>query len=61
MEEKLICVLCGAPWGVENPFANRCENLECNGFCTWGKQLNKPDSFILDEEGRWFFKKPPEN
>ncbi len=52
-EKKLICVLCGQEWGVKNQVTNRCENEECSGFCSWGYELNKPESFIVDNDGKW--------
>jgi len=55
--KKLICVLCGHEW--KNPYTNRCEN--CHGFCSWGYELNDPDSFFLDENGQWQLKQPPTN
>lgn len=53
-KKKLICVLCGHEW--KNPYTNRCEN--CHGFCSWGYELNKPESFFLDENGQWQLKQP---
>ena len=58
-EKPMICVLCGHPWGVENPFTNRCENTNCNGFCTWGHELGKPLSFTVDENNNWIPNAPP--
>ena len=58
-EKKLICVLCGHEWGVEDPFTNRCENENCSGLCTWGYQPNKPKSFFVDNNGKWHLKPPP--
>jgi len=58
-EKPTICVLCGTLWGVKNIFTNRCENEDCNGFCTWGKELMKPESFTIDESGRWIPNPPP--
>jgi|GEM_PF-5961532 len=49
-EKKLICVLCGQEWGVQNPFTNRCENEKCTGFCTWGYKQMKPESFFIDDK-----------
>lgn len=49
-EQPLICVLCGTPWGM---FNNVCDNKECNGFCTWGHELNKPLSYTIEENGKW--------
>ena len=49
-EKDLICVLCGQKWGVENMFTNRCENEKCKGFCTWGYEINKPESFVIDNK-----------
>jgi hypothetical protein len=60
-EKKLICVLCGQEWGVKNQFTNRCENEECSGFCSWGYELNKPESFIVDNDGKWRLKPPPKD
>jgi hypothetical protein len=57
-EKKLICLLCGQEWGVQNPFTNRCENENCKGFCTWGYEPNKPESFFVDDNG-WYLKPPP--
>jgi hypothetical protein len=59
MIKKLICVLCGHEW--KNPYSNRCENENCRGFCSWGYELNDPDSFFLDENGQWQLKQPPTN
>jgi len=56
--KKLICVLCGQEWGVKSPFINICENEECRGFCTWGYELGKPLSFVIDEKGEWHLKLP---
>lgn len=61
MEKKLICVLCGQEWGVKSPYTNRCENPDCKGFCSWGYEPNKPESFIVDENGQWHLKKPVED
>ena len=58
-EKPLICVLCGTPWGVQNPFTNRCENPECNGFCTWGHEIGKPLSFTVTDDGKWIPNAPP--
>jgi len=52
-EKKLICVLCGQEWGIENKFTNTCENVECNGFCTWGYYPMIPESFTIDDNGFW--------
>ncbi len=52
-EKKLICVLCGQEWGIENKYTNTCENIECNGFCTWGYSPMKPESFTIDDKGFW--------
>ena len=60
-EKKLICVLCGQEWGVKNPFTNRCENEKCTGFCTWGYEQNKPESFFVDNNGKWHLKPVPTN
>lgn len=57
-EKKLICVLCGQEWGVKCEFTNRCENEKCTGFCTWGYELNKPESFSVDEKGNWYLNPP---
>lgn len=59
--KKMICVLCGQEWGVKNPFTNRCENENCNGFCSWGLYPNKPDSFYVDANGKWHLKPIPED
>lgn len=53
-DKKLICVLCGKEW--EPPVKNVCE---CGGFCSWGYEPNKPESFIVDEDGNWHLKPPP--
>jgi hypothetical protein len=53
-KKKLICVLCGKEWLPE--FKNRCE---CGGFSTWGYDMGKPESFIVDENGVWHLKEPP--
>jgi len=58
-EKKLICVLCGLEWGVKNQFTNRCENVNCTGFCTWGYTPNNPESFFIDNNGKWHLKPPP--
>ena len=58
-EKKLICVLCGREWGVQNPFTNRCENEKCSGFCTWGYEPMKPESFFVDDNGKWHLKPVP--
>lgn len=42
--KKLICVICGQEW--KNKYTNRCENKECSGF-----ELNKPESFNVDDKG----------
>jgi hypothetical protein len=55
-DKKLICVLCGQEWGE---FTNRCENPNCNGFCSWGYELNKPLSWNIDNEGIWRPNPPP--
>jgi hypothetical protein len=52
-EKPLICVLCGTPWGVKNPFTNNCENPDCSGFCSWGHEMNKPLSFTVKDDGQW--------
>ena len=49
-------MLCGQEWGVQNPFTNRCENKKCSGFCTWGYEPNKPESFFVDDNGKWHLK-----
>jgi hypothetical protein len=41
MQKKLICVLCGKVWNINNK-SNMCENPECSGFCSWGYNLNEP-------------------
>lgn len=51
--KKLICVLCGQEWGVKCQFTNVCENENCKGFCTWGYELNKPESFTINDDGKW--------
>ena len=63
MEEnkKLICVLCCQEWGVKNPFTNICENEDCKGFSTWGYEPNNPESFIVDDNGKWHLKPPNTN
>lgn len=58
-QEQLICVLCGTPWGVNFKYTNVCENQKCKGFCTWGKEPMKPDSFTIDDSGRWIPNPPP--
>jgi len=60
-DKKLICVLCGQEWGVENKFTNTCENIECNGFCTWGYSPMKPESFTIDDNGFWHLKPIPKD
>lgn len=57
-EKKLICVLCGTEWGM---FNNVCRNEKCKGFCTWGYEPNKPESFFVDENGKWHLKPSPKN
>ena len=57
-KRKLICVLCGQEWGAKNPFTNKCENEKCGGFCTWGYEKNKPESFHIDEDGNWHLNSP---
>ena len=60
MKKKLICVICGNKWGAKSQFTNRCEN--CKGFCSWGYELNKPESFDVDDNGKWHIKqKAPPN
>jgi hypothetical protein len=49
--KPLICVLCGTPW--DNEIANRCKNSNCDGFCSWGYELNKPLSFTVAGDGNW--------
>ena len=60
-DKKLICVLCGQEWGIENKYTNTCENIECNGFCTWGYYPMKPESFTIDNNGFWHLKPIPKN
>jgi hypothetical protein len=60
-DKKLICVLCGQEWGKKNPFTNRCENEKCSGVCSWGYELNNPESFFVDDDGKWHLKEPPKN
>jgi hypothetical protein len=55
-EKKLICVLCGQEWGE---FNNVCENKNCKGFCSWGYEQMKPESFFVDDNGKWYLKPPP--
>lgn len=57
--KKLICVICGCEW--KNKYTNRCENKECSGFCSWGYELNKPESFNVDDKGNWHLNPPPKN
>lgn len=52
-EKILICVLCGKEWLPV--IKNRCE---CGGFCTWGYKPNKPESFFVDDNGKWHLKLP---
>lgn len=49
-EKKLICVLCGKEWPH---FQNVCS---CGGFCSWGYELNEPESFTVDKNGNWHLK-----
>jgi hypothetical protein len=58
-KRKSICVLCGQEWGVENRFTNTCENENCSGFCTWGYEPMKPESFTIDADGNWHLNPPP--
>lgn len=51
-----ICVLCGKPWLPS--IKNRCE---CGGFCTWGYELGKPLSWIVQEDGKWILNPPSKN
>jgi hypothetical protein len=60
-EKKLICVLCGQEWGVKCKYTNVCENPECDGFCTWGYEPMKPESFTINENGEWILNPPPKN
>ena len=55
-EKKVICVLCGREWlpAVKNL-------CECGGFCTWGYEPNKPESFTVDEDGNWHLKPVPKD
>ena len=55
-KRKSICVLCGQEWGVKFKFTNLCENPDCGGFCTWGYEPMKPESFTIDNEGNWHLK-----
>ena len=58
-EKKTICVLCGWEWGKNFKYTNRCENPDCDGFCTWGYELNKPSSFTIDENNKWYLNPTP--
>lgn len=51
--KKLICVLCGRDW---IPYLNLCE---CGGFCTWGFEPMKPESYHIDEKGNWILNPIP--
>jgi len=59
--KKLICVLCGQEWGNINKFTNTCENENCRGFCTWGYEPMKPESFDINENNFWILKTIPKN
>ena len=54
-EKELICVLCGTKW---LHYSNRCVNPECSGFCTWGYEPMKPESFTIDTNGNWILNPP---
>lgn len=48
-------MLCGRDWAHG---MNRCE---CGGMCSWGiKKGGKPSSWIVNPDGSWIPKPPPE-
>lgn len=55
--DKLICVLCGAPWEPG------CKNVcECGGFSTWGyAKGGPPSSWDVHEDGSWTPKPVPKD